>query len=391
MPEINVTVETNPSPSLSFSTSFLPTQTGNAGKLLATNGSTASWTNEPTLSCLRIESGSYPYLQFINTGAPTDKKKVRGYVELGGKVEFARVNDAETVGTNLIAWDVNNNCGIGTGLPQAKQHVVAGGLSSSAFAVADVARWEINNGNVSSVRLIQVRNSTGGDWTTTTTRFFQATDATAQGFIDFNPAGLSHGLALGTHHAGFPIAAINLVPVGGTNSVGVGTTNTPSKLTVAGDIRLLTNNNALLFTDTGGSTPFLVSSSNGQFYFSGTTATGAARAIWECTMRSDTSPLQVNVPLKIGAAGVPLISILKATVSHTIGTLAAGAFLELTATVTGAIAGAMVHVGDGSPFNLIVRGYVANGNTVSVMYHNPTGSSINAGTRSIDLFVFNAI
>jgi hypothetical protein len=108
-------------------------------------------------------------------------------------------------------------------------------------------------------------------------------------------------------------------------------------------------------------------------------------------MRSDSSPLQIDAPLKIGAAGVPLISVLKATVSHNIGTLAAGAFLELTSTVTGAIAGAIVQVGDGSPFNLIVRGYVATGDTVSVMYHNPTAASINAGTRSIDLFVFNAI
>jgi hypothetical protein len=64
--------------------------------------------------------------------------------------------------------------------------------------------------------------------------------------------------------------------------------------------------------------------------------------------------------------------------------------LELTSTVTGAIAGAMVHVGSGAPNNLILRGYVSTGDTVRVMYHNPTAAPINAGTRSIDLFVFNA-
>ena len=391
MPDINVTVETSPAPSLSFWSSSLPPQTGNAGKLLGTNGTSASWTNEPTLSSLRIENGAYPYLQLINTGAPTDKKKVRGYVELGGKVEFARVNDAETVGTNLIAWDANNNCGLGTGLPQAKQHVFAGVLSSVAFAVADVARWEINNGNVSSVRLIQLRNSTGGDWTTTTTRLFQATDATAQGFIDFNPHGLNHGLALGTHYAGLPVAGINIVPAGVTNTVGIGTQNAPSKLTVEGDIRLRTNGNALLFTDTGGTTPYMVSAVDGVFYFAGTTAAGAASSVFRCAMRSTNSPLQIDRPLKIGTNGANISGVLKATVTHAIGTIAVGGFLELTSTVTGAIAGAMVHVGGGAPNNLILKGYSANGDTVSVMYHNPSAASVNAGTRSIDLFVTNII
>jgi hypothetical protein len=230
---------------------------------------------------------------------------------------------------------------------------------------------------------------------TATTRLQHFTDGAPQGFIEFNPSGLNQGVALGTTNGSNVNTPVMFLTAGaGGNNVGIGTTSTPEKLNVEGNLRLLraaSANAGILFTDGNGTTPYLVSQADGNFCFYGTTAAGAERLVWNCVMRSDTSPLQVNVPLKIGAAGVAFQSVLKATVSHTIGTLAAGAFLELTSTVTGAIAGAMVHVGDGSPFNLIVRGYVANGNLVSVMYHNPTGSSINAGTRSIDLFVFNAI
>ena len=108
-------------------------------------------------------------------------------------------------------------------------------------------------------------------------------------------------------------------------------------------------------------------------------------------MRSDASPFVMFAPFKIGTAGASIYSVLKATVTHAIGTIAAGGFLELTSTVTGAIAGAMVHVAGGAPNNLIVNGYSSNGDTVSVMYHNPSAASVNAGTRSIDLFVTNII
>jgi hypothetical protein len=391
MPEINVTVETNPSPSLSFSTSTLPEQTGHAGKLLATNGSTASWTNEPSLKSLRITDGVYPYVQLANNSAPTDKKRLRAYVETSGTVGLARTNDAENVGVPLATWDVNNNCGISQGAPQAKLHVGGGVVASPAFSTAEIFRAEWSNGNNSTLRLLQVRNSTGGDWTTTTTRLQQFTDTTPQGFIEFNPAGLNYGVALGaTNGSNVNAPVLFLTGAAGGNNVGIGTTSTPEKLSVNGNIRFV-NNGALIFTDQSGTTPYMVAAVDGNFYFTGTGSTGAGRSIFRCGMRSDSSPLQIDAPLKIGAAGVPLISVLKATVSHNIGTLAAGAFLELTSTVTGAIAGAIVQVGDGSPFNLIVRGYVATGDTVSVMYHNPTAASINAGTRSIDLFVFNAI
>lgn len=357
MPEINVTVETNPSPSLSFSTSSLPTQTGNAGKLLGTNGSAPSWTSAPTLQQLNIEGNSYPFLQLKNTAAPVDKKFSRLAHDGAGNVNLERVNDAYTAATRLIYWDASNNATLGAGTLTVNGGII--GVQGTLKGSADNSAWSIVAGTSTP------GVATSGAWMS----LYGGTHATTPGALVF----------------GRGTGAVGIIT---TTGWGIGTTDVQCPLNVGGDI-WINQIGSFYFTDANGTSPVFKSQSDNNFVFYGTSSTGSERPIWGCTMRSDTSPLQIGVPLKIGAAGVPLISILKATVSHTIGTLAAGAFLELTATVTGAIAGAMVHVGDGSPSNLIVRGYVATGNLVSVMYHNPTAASINAGTRSIDLFVFN--
>jgi hypothetical protein len=350
---------------------------------------------DTNFTSLRITDGVYPFLQLTNLSAPTDKKKVRGYVEIGGKVEFARVNDAETVGTNLIAWDVNNNCGLGTGVPQAKQHVVAQALSSVAGSVVDIARFETTNPNVSYMRLMEVRNSTGGDWTTTTTRLQKFVDGVPHGFIEFNPAGLSYAVALGAVNGGG--ANVNVLTVTGSaggNNVGIGTTSTPEKLSVNGNVRLVANGNALLWTDQSGTTPYMVAAVDGNFYFAGTTAAGAGRSIFRCAMRSDSSPLQIDVPLKIGAAGVEFKSVLKATVTQTPNSgspLAAGTLYQVTSTVTGALPGALIIVKDSlaNKPNLVLSAACLSADSVTVYYLNEGTSSFNWGTQAIDLYVFN--
>lgn len=333
-------------------------------------------------SLFRISGAPYGILQLQCTTAPANKRISRLTHDAAGAVAVQRIDD-NAVATPLISWDANNNCAVGLGAPQAKQHVFAPALSSAAQSVADIARWEINNGNVSSVRLIQVRNSTGGDWTTTTTRFFQATDATAQGFIDFNPQGLTHGLAFGTHHAGIPVAAINLVPGAGTNSVGIGTPNASSKLTVAGDIRLLNNNAALLFTDQSGSTPYFVSAVDGNFYFTGTTSTGAGSSVFRCAMRSDNSPLQIDRPLKIGAAGAEIKSVLSIVVSHAgWGSFPADGVLTGTFTMTGIASTDALLVSSISsvPNNILLSVEYFSANTILLKATNTKGTTISWGT-----------
>lgn len=337
---------------------------------------------------VRIVDGVYPFMQLTNTGAPVDKKRVRSYVETSGTTGLARINDAETVGTSLIAWDVNNNCGIGTGVPAAKQHVVAGALSSVSGSIVDIARWELTNTNVSALRLYEIRNSTGGDWTTATTRLQKFVDVVPQGFIDFNPPGLSYAVSLGTVNGATNVNVLTVTGSAGGNNVGIGTTNTPSKLTVAGGIRLLTNGNALLFTDTGGSTPYMVSAVDGNFYFAGTTAAGAGRGILQCAMRSDTSPLQVNVPLKIGASGTEIKTVLTTVYTGPTRTLSAGTTASNTITLTG-VPNTSVCALTITPTPaawvddriVISARLTGNPNEVKVVWYNPSAVSISLGSE----------
>lgn len=344
---------------------------------------------DTSFNSLRITDGSYPFLHLKNTGAPVDKKNVRGYVELGGKVEISRLNDAEMVGTNLIAWDVNNNCGIGTGVPQAKQHVVAPALSSVSGSIVDIARFDTTNPNVSYLRLMEVRNSTGGDWTTATTRLQKWVDAVPQGFIEFNPAGLSYAVALGSVNGGG--ANVNVLTVTGSaggNNVGIGTPVTPEKLSVSGNIRLTANGTSVVFTDTGGTTPLFSAAPDGNFYFNGTTAAGAQRSIWACAMRSDTSPLQVNVPLKIGAAGTAIQTVLTTVYTGPTRTLAAGTTASNTITLTGvpntSVCALTITPTPASWVDdriVISARLTGNPNEVKVVWYNPSAVSISLGSE----------
>lgn len=259
--------------------------------------------------------------------------------------------------------------------------VSAGALSSLSGSLVDIARWETTNVNVSFLRLTEVRNSTGSDWTTATTRLQKWVDVVPQGFIEFNPAGLNYAVALGTVNGPTNVNVLTVTGSAGGNNVGIGTTNTPSKLTVAGEIRLLANGNALLFTDTGGSTPYMVSAVDGNFYFAGTTAAGAGRAILQCAMRSDTSPLQVNVPLRVGSDGSPVTAVYTAVLTgYAPPAIAANGGIQFVdVTVTGATNSmvCMVECPVGLSNNsIIVKANYISADTVRVYFINPTASSV---------------
>lgn len=340
---------------------------------------------DTNFSSLRITDGTYPFLQLTNTAAPTDKQRLRAFVETSGTTGLSRINDAENVGTSLIAWDANNNCGVSQGAPQAKFHVGGGTVGSVAGSSAEIFRAEWNNGNNATLRLLQVRNSTGGDWTTTTTRLQQFVDTTPQGFIEFNPAGLNYGVALGaTNGSNVNAPMLFLTGAGGGNNVGVGTSNTTHKLTVAGDVRLLNNTNAILFTDQSGTTPYLQAQADGQFWFYSTTAAGAARPVWNCAMRSDTAAFLVNVPLKIGASGAEIKTVLTTTFLNPIQTITSGATFTHDIVLTGVpdpSVGAPC-VLNATPNNIdtrvIVRAQTIPGtaNTVRLVLYNSSAVSI---------------
>ena len=349
-------------------------------------------TNFTSLTCT---DGVFPFFQNRNNSAPTDKKLSRFSHSNAGAVSIERVNDAYTVGTSLIAWTADNKCTVGpnTGA-NAAVNFGAPALAGTAGSLVEMLRLDGSNGNAASLRVNHLRHTTGGDWTAATMRVQHYVDTTPQGFIDFNPSGLTHALSLGTCTAvQAPVNVLNITGSSGGNNVGIGTTNTPSKLTVAGEIRLLTNGNALLFTDTGGSTPYMASAVDGVFYFTGTTAAGAGRAIFQCAMRSDTSPLQVNVPLKIGAAGAQIASVLYATLSSyaPAGIFASGGTQVADVTVTGVTTSSIIHVTTDSLSNngIVIRAFYQAANTVRIVWINTTVGTVTLSAANYRVQVTN--
>ena len=318
-------------------------------------------TADTNFSSLTCTDGVFPFFQNRNNSAPTDKKLSRFSHSNVGAVAIERVNDAYTVATPLISWDVSNNTSLAGGNLNVNGSIR--NITGSILGGADAGAWTLGAGSstpgtAGSGAFIQLY---GGGHPTFPGRTFFGSSTQTFGAVDPN------------------------------GNWGFGTLLPGARVHVVGGDFLLENNRKISMPDASGSAPSLICQSDNNFVFYGTGSAGAVRPVFQMLMRSDTSPLQVNVPLRIGANGANIQGVLKATVTHAIGTIAAGGFLELTSTVTGAIAGAMVHVGGGAPNNLILKGYSSTSDTVSVMYHNPSAASVNAGTRSIDLFVTNII
>jgi hypothetical protein len=123
---------------------------------------------------------------------------------------------ASSAGTYNM-WTVNNNVGIGTYNPSSKLYVVSNGLGNNNGDRINLSSFETNVGNNTSlVELYSYRNASGNDWLSATTRFQQRIDGVNMGYLEFNPPGMTWGLALGTNNTG-------RLYIGNNGNVGIGT------------------------------------------------------------------------------------------------------------------------------------------------------------------------
>lgn len=353
MPDINVTIETTPPPTLNVYSALLPTQSGHAGKVLATNGSSLSWTNEPTFQSAKIQDASFPLFELRCTTAPTDKKFVRWTHDASGLVKMARVNDAYTLESPLIYWDASNNTTLGGGAFTVNGSIK--NVSGTIQGISDSLGWYASGGASAA------GTSNSGAWI----GLHGGTEPTSPGILVF---GRNSGLTGIVTEYGW----------------GIGTTNVQTPLTVGGDIWINTVG-SFYFSDANGTSPVFKSQSDNNFVFYGTSSTGNERPIWSCFMRSDTEPLRISVPLKLGQDGTEIKSLLSTVLNaFAPAAIPANGGVQFTdVALTGATAGSSCSVncigGNISPMNnnsIALRAECRIADTVRVFWINPTAAPV---------------
>lgn len=117
--------------------------------------------------------------------------------------------------------------GIGTPFPSSKFHVKGLNLGLNAGDRINLFSTENQCGhfNFAYVNIYSYRNDAGDSWYTTSTRIENNIDGSQKGFIEFNPKGLSGGLALGANNT-------QHLFINESGNVGIGTTNAAAKLDV---------------------------------------------------------------------------------------------------------------------------------------------------------------
>ena len=130
----------------------------------------------------------------------------------------------------------NSSGGSWSNIKVGHVYVDNGNLGTSVGNVQDLARFYANNGNATSIRIRAKRNVAGNNWTSAGYKIFCHTDATEQGYIEFNP----HTTTAGDGNYDVAIGSNNgeLVRFQNDGNVGIGTLTPQEKLHIEGNIQI---------------------------------------------------------------------------------------------------------------------------------------------------------
>jgi hypothetical protein len=185
-----------------------------AGSHIASNGSN------------RIELGTNSYLDTDNTTRRYDvTQAATTYMQATGEHQWytapSGTAGAAITFTQVMTLDNTGELGIGTTSPQAKLDVRGAALGGTATNSSLITHFAAPDANLSQLRVLNYRHTTGTDHTTGEMRLQKRVDATDFGYIGFRHNAITFG------------TTAEQLRIDSTGNVGIGTASPVAKLSVA--------------------------------------------------------------------------------------------------------------------------------------------------------------
>jgi hypothetical protein len=201
-------------------------------------------------------------------------------------------------------------------------------LVGTAGVALTVAQFFHSNGNASYLRIKATRNTTGGDWTTASTKLVQVIDGTEQSYIEYNPNGANYGMSVG---AGTSEWARFLQ----SGNLGIGTTNPSQTLHVQGNARV-TGGIYDANSSSGSPNNVLTSNGSGGWSWQAVGAIGGSNIAIDATDTTDISRFLVFTKISSGSTATQYVSTNGLVFNPSSGNLGIGSTLPTSKlTITG--------------------------------------------------------